>query len=113
MDDCSFVVTDPAGELFQQTAGALQAKGFDIQVFSPAEPEYSMQFNPLANITNYAQMDQLAQTLIRSALPSSDGDSKFWMDGATDVVSMLIRCLTEAGKQYTNLGNVLYLLQSW
>lgn len=113
LDDCSFVVTDPAGELFEKTAGALQAKGFDVQVFAPADPSYSMRYNPLSNIRNYAQIDQLSQTLMRSAFPESSGDDRFWMDGATDVVSMLIRCLMASGRQYTNLGNCLYLLQSW
>jgi len=113
MDDCSFVVTDPAGELFAQTAGALQAKGFEVQVFAPESPNYSLQYNPLSNLSSFAHIDQVAQTIIRSAYPDASGDTQFFNDGATDVISMLIRCLMAAGPEYLNLGNVQYLLQSW
>ena len=113
LDDCSFVVTDPAGELFQKTAGSLQARGYDIQVFAPEDPSYSLAYNPLSSIRSYAQISQIAETLMRSAFPESSGSDRFWLDGASDLISMLIRCLMAAGPEYTNLGNCLYLLQNW
>ena len=113
LDNCSFVVTDPSGELFQKTAGALQAKGYDIKVLAPADPEYSMRYNPLAGIRSYTDITELSQTLVRSSGGGEGDKDDFWYTGAADIISLLIRCLGVAGKEYLNLGNVLYLLQNF
>lgn len=112
LDNCSFVITDPSGELYKQTAGALQAKGYDVKVLAPADPSYSMRYNPLASIRSYTDITELSQTLVRSS-GGGEGKDDFWYTGAADIISLLIRCLGVAGKEYLNLGNVLYLLQNF
>ena len=114
LDNCSFIVTDPSGELHEKSAAALRAKGFDILVVEPSSPSTSLCYNPLAGIQSYNDITEISKTLVRSSIEGEmkAGDS-FWYDGAADLISVLIRCLISAGDEYLNLGNLLYLLQNF
>lgn len=115
--DCSLVITDPSGEVYEQTSGFLEKQGFDVQVISPANPRESLCYNPLARIRQFTDLEEIAKSLIMSANPGysdlSAGDA-FWYQGAEDVLKVLIRCLGKAGhKTYLNLPNLLHLLQNF
>lgn len=114
LDDCSMMITDPSGEILDQTAGALQAKGFDIKVLAPGDPHHSMCYNPLAKISSFQKIQELSRALVRSSV---DGEirpqDQFWYDGAAELIEILIRCLGVASKDDLHLGNVLHLLQNF
>ena len=49
LDDCSFVVSDTSGEIYQQTSGYLASKGFQVRVLNlmnPAESETYSRTSP-------------------------------------------------------------------
>jgi len=114
LDDCSMMITDPSGEIFAQTAGALQAKGFDIKVLAPGDPHHSMCYNPLANISSFQQIQELSKALVRSSVVGEiSPQDQFWYDGAADLIAVLIRCLGVAGREHLHLGNIVHLLQNF
>ncbi|MGC1953743.1 MAG: type IV secretory system conjugative DNA transfer family protein, partial [Gammaproteobacteria bacterium] len=59
----SAVVTDPAGEIYQATAGHLAGRGFHIEVIQPADVSRSLRFNPLAYLQGHQELGELARTL--------------------------------------------------
>lgn len=62
--DCSIVVNDPKGEIFENTAGVLQEKGFNVIVIDVENPDKSARFNPLLEAKNDMELEQLAEVLV-------------------------------------------------
>ena len=112
LDDCSMVVTDPSGEIYQQTAGYLEKKGFRIEVLNLEEPGKSRGYNPVAKASTFTEIDKLAAVIMRSANPVVRGGDEIWYEEPQVLLACLLRCLKET-RDYANLANLLYLLQNF
>ncbi|TAA74139.1 MAG: Type IV secretory pathway, VirD4 component, TraG/TraD family ATPase [Candidatus Electronema aureum] len=108
----SMVVNDPKGEVYSLTAGYLQANGYKIIVYNPHNLLNSNLFNPLLEAKNHIELEQIAETLIWIGNPG-DKDP-FWNNGASRIISVLLKCLSfSKNKQNFNLPNLYYLLQNF
>lgn len=112
LDDCSMVVTDPSGEIFQQTAGYLEKKGFRIEVLNLEEPGMSRGYNPVAKASTFTEIDKLAAVLMRSANPVVSPGDAIWYEEPQTLMAVLLRCLKET-PDFANLHNLLHLLQNF
>ncbi|WP_417449575.1 type IV secretory system conjugative DNA transfer family protein [Kordiimonas sp.] len=113
LDDCSIVVSDSSGEIYEQTSGYLASKGYDIKVFNLMQPERSELYNPLAGDLGYMELAQAANLIVRSALDGG-GEQSFWNAGAEKIIRILIQCLRNRNEpEYCNLANLLYLLNNF
>jgi len=113
---CSIVVNDPKGEVFDQTSGYMQQRGYKIIVIDPEDLSRSSHFNPLAETRDSIELEQLAEILVRSGIPSNSGKDDFWLQGAIRFVSLFMKCLKNAGHEnpaWFNLHNLYYLFQSF
>jgi type IV secretion system protein VirD4 len=108
---CSIVVHDPKGEVFELTSGFMKSKGFNIVVFNPNDLTNSNYFNPLLEAKSDVELEQIAETIIWSGNPS-EGD-KYWNNGATRIISVLIKVLALGDKKYFNLPNIHHLFQNF
>lgn len=119
LDNCSMVVTDTSGELYQQTSGYLAAQGFDVQVLNLINPQESFGYNPLHSPESFTDVQKLAHLLIDSAEVS--GGDPFWGEGAKKILRILIQCLKNREKRTSttaeqndlnccNLANLRFLL---
>lgn len=108
----SLVINDPKGEVFEATSGVMQRAGFNIIVIDPEHPERSSHFNPLSEAKDTIELEQLAEILVRSGIPSTAGKDDFWLQGAIRFVSLFMKCLQNAGREDPELFNLhnLYLL---
>lgn len=112
--NCSLVVNDPKGEIYEKTAATMAANGYRLIVIDPENPNGSNCFNPLAEARNGVELEQIAEIIIKAGLPS-DKDP-FWSLGAIRLVTALLKCLNNAGKEnpaYFNLANLTALLQNF
>ena len=107
-DQCSFLVTDLSGELFQKTSGYLKKRGFQVKALNLMDFSQSMQYNPLAFANSFTEIQQLSHVLVKSSNPN-DKDP-FWGQGAEKLLSILITCLKNGPEEYQNLANVKHLL---
>lgn len=112
---CSIVVNDPKGEVFAETSGFMQSKGFKVITINPEDLQNSASFNPLLEAKNDIEIEQVAEILIKAGSGSNAKD-QFWDNGAMRLISVLLKLLQRAGQQdlanYT-LGNLYYLLQNF
>lgn len=111
--NCSVVVNDPKGEIFDATAGYMQAKGFRIISIEPENVTGSHGFNPLSEAQDEKELEQIAEILIRASGNQSK-DKDIWNQGAIRLVSVLLKFLKIASEKdaaYFTLGNLYYLLQ--
>ena len=110
LDDCSFVVSDTSGEIYQQTSGYLASKGFQVRVLNLMNPAESETYNPLARGRDHTSIAKAAEIIVRSAFhdPSQD---PFWNAGAEKIIRIFIQCLYNRGDPaFTNLANVKHLI---
>ena len=114
LDDCSIVVTDPSGELYQKTSGAMARRGFRMQILNFDKPDHSFGYNPISKIRTYEEINNLAQVLMQSTTPETKPGDEIWQTGPQTIFSCLIRCLLNTGEpEWCNLHNLLHLLQNF
>lgn len=80
--NCSFVVTDPKGELLASTGDFLKKRGYKIKVFNLSQMDHSCSYNPFNYIRDENGVLTMITALIQNTTPkeASKGDP-FW--GAT------------------------------
>ncbi|GMQ83200.1 MAG: hypothetical protein BMS9Abin05_2690 [Rhodothermia bacterium] len=109
----SAIVTDLAGEIFDQTAGKKAEDGFQIAVFNLSDPSRSLSFNPLQHSAgSHTEINKISETLVTSAFPE-EGSNKFWNDAARSAIAIIIKCVMNTDPKFANLGNVYRLCNSF
>lgn len=110
LDNCSFVVSDTSGEIYQKTSGYLASKGFQVKVLNLMNPHQSDFYNPLAHANDYTKIAQTAKIIVDSQIGGNTQDV-FWNLGAEKIIKIFIQCLHNQNQpQYANLANVKHLV---
>lgn len=111
---CSIVVNDPKGEVYSQTSRYLKEHGFNIIVLDPENLNRSNRFNPLKEVKNDIEYEQLAELLVKCGNP--DDKDGFWNKGASRFVGLFLKCLNNAEHDnpgFFTLHNLYYLFQNF
>ena len=112
LDDCSVVVTDTKGSIYQQCSGDLARRGFDIKVLNLMEPSHSHAYNPLSRISTPLDVMRGVELIYRAR--GGQSSDPFWDDGAMRVLRIMTQVLLNHGNPATtNLANVKYLLDNF
>lgn len=98
----SIVVNDPKAEIYKYTSGYLKKQGYRIVYINPSEPEFSEGFNPFEEAMNDIERSQLADIIMRAAMPKQD----FWSEGATRFIRLFLRCLAINGQRQDGVNNL-------
>ena len=110
---CSFVVTDPKGELLRKT-GLIFAEtfGYRVKVLNLIDPSASDQFNPFRYLRNEETVLSLVTSLIKNTTPPGQhANDPFWEKAELFLVSSVCMFLWEAVPvREQNFGNVIKLL---
>ncbi|WP_428738686.1 type IV secretory system conjugative DNA transfer family protein [Sulfurimonas sp.] len=114
-ENCSMVITDLSGELYEKTSGYLNAQGFKVYVLDPKDLESSIRYNPLEYAKSSISIDMVSEILIASSgLKGTRAEDKIWSDGAKHIISIFIKVLKETNdKRFINLANVRYMLNNF
>jgi type IV secretory pathway TraG/TraD family ATPase VirD4 len=115
----SIIVTDPSGEIFSQTSGYMQSKGFKVLKFDPTDLEHSIYFNPLRYIFSYSdgktEIDPVKVSLLAASLASSSlksPEDTFWKAGVESLIEFFTYCLRDTPREYHNLYNIYKLAEA-
>lgn len=110
----SYVVTDPKGELYQQTAGTAKANGFKVLAVNFRDFTHSHRWNPLRipyELYKNGQKDD-AIGMLNDLLASISSESMektkdiFWIQQANSLALALLLILFETGKpEEINMGS--------
>ncbi len=114
--NCSMVINDPKGEVFENTSEHLKQNGYRIIVIDPENLERSSRFNPLMEAKTDIELEQVAEILVRCGSSTASGKDDFWLQGAIRFMSLFIKCLKNAGEENTNwfnLHNLYHLFQNF
>jgi type IV secretion system protein VirD4 len=109
----SFVVTDPKGECYRDTAYFLQKQGYKIKVLNLVEPKYSMRYNPFAYLKEDKDVLILVDTLIKNTTGKKAGGDEFWVKSETALLQALVYYLwKERPVEEQNFASVLAMATS-
>lgn len=113
--DSSFVITDPAGELLESTAGYLKSEGYEIRVLDFREDaQNSHCYNPLSGDISLPRLKEKSERLFEAAQNGATGRSEngqFWRVQAISTIYVLMWLLTLQPKKYHNMYNLRLLIQ--
>lgn len=113
--NCSIIITDLSGEIYDKTSAYLHNQGFKIYVLDPKNLDESIRYNPLEYAKDSMSIDMVSEILISSSgLKGTKAEDKIWSDGAKNFISILIKVLNSTNdKRFMNLANVRYMLNNF
>lgn len=113
MANCSFVITDPSGELLETMGVFLENEGYEVRVFNLVEMEHSNCYNPFRYIRNQEGVLIMINALIKNTTPKGSSSSDpFWEKAETALLQAICFFLvSECNEEDQNFSNVMKLLR--
>lgn len=109
---CSYVVTDPSGELYSKYGKFLEYMGYKVKCFNLSHMEKGNHYNPFHYIHSDKDIQILVKTLITNTTdPEKKGGDAFWDDSMNLLLVALISYLFHyTEKENQNFSNIMRLL---
>ena len=110
--NCSYLVTDPKGELLKAAGGLLLSLGYEVRVFNLIDPEQSDCYNPFVYVREEKDVLSLIDNLIKNTSPrSASSNDPFWEKAEVALDSALMLYLIhEAPQDEQNFETMIYMM---
>ena len=110
--NCSYLVTDPKGELLKAAGGLLLSLGYEVRVFNLIDPELSDCYNPFVYVREEKDVLSLIDNLIKNTTPrNASSNDPFWEKAEVALDSALMLYLIhEAPQDEQNFETMLYMM---
>ncbi len=111
--NASYIITDPKGEMLNDTGKVLKDHGYKIKVFNISEMGHSNCYNPLNYIRDEAGVNMVIECLINNTTKGGGGgDNQFFVDAEKLLYSACIFylidfCHDESKKNFANILNMI------
>ena len=77
--NCSYLITDPKGELLRAAGALLAAQGYEVRVFNLIDPSHSDGYTPFSYIPSEKDVLTLIDNLIKNTTPrNASSNDPFW-----------------------------------
>ena len=110
--NCSFVITDPKGEILSAVGHLLIEQGYTVKVFNLVDFSQSDGYDPFRYIRGDKDVLRLITNLIRNTTPKNAGGSDpFWEKAETALLeALMFYLLYEAPENEQNFGMIIRML---
>lgn len=113
--NCSYVVTDPKGDLMKSCGKMFEENGYDVRVFNLLDPEHSGCYNPFSYLHSEADVFKLAKQVIKSTKDKDSqgaaGQDPFWENAEQAWYSAIFSFIwLEMSPEQQNFNTVMKLL---
>jgi type IV secretion system protein VirD4 len=110
--ECSLVITDPKGEVYEMTSEVKRRQGYEVHVVNFSEMEYSDRYNPFDYVREEIQASTVANAIIASKNDPKRKD--FWYNAQFSLLKALILyAVHELPPDQRNMTGVLDFLQEF
>ena len=111
--NCSFVITDPSGELLETMGSFLEDMGYDLRVFNLVQMNHSHCYNPFHYIRNEEGVLTMINALIKNTTPKgSSTNDPFWEKAETALLQAIcFYLMAECNPDDQNFNSVMKLLR--
>lgn len=107
----SYIVTDPKGELYRDTAKFLKQNGYKIRVLNLLDIGLSNTYNPFAYMVEEQDVINIADLFMKNS--AGDGEKEdFWVGAAQDLLVAIMVYLWKTPYELKTFGRVLRLVNS-
>ena len=110
--NCSYLITDPKGELLRAAGSLLAAQGYEVRVFNLIDPSQSDGYNPFSYIHSEKDVLTLIDNLIKNTTPrNASSNDPFWEKAEIALDSALMLYLvSEAPPEEQNFEMLIYMM---
>ena len=110
--NCSYLITDPKGELLRAAGALLAAQGYEVRVFNLIDPSQSDGYNPFSYIHSEKDVLSLIDNLIKNTTPrNASSNDPFWEKAEIALDSALMLYLvSEAPPEEQNFEMLIYMM---
>ena len=110
--NCSYLITDPKGELLRAAGALLAAQGYEVRVFNLIDPSHSDGYNPFSYIHSEKDVLTLIDNLIKNTTPrNASSNDPFWEKAEIALDSALMLYLvSEAPPEEQNFEMLIYMM---
>ena len=110
--NCSYLVTDPKGELLKAAGGLLLSLGYEVRVFNLIDPDQSDCYNPFVYVREEKDVLSLIDNLIKNTTPrNASSNDPFWEKAEVALDSALMLYLIhEAPQDEQNFETMIYMM---
>ncbi len=110
---CSFVVTDPKGDIVVDCGKLLLRAHYDIRILNTINFKKSMHYNPFAYIHSEKDILKLVTTLIANTTGNAKSGDDFWVKAETLLYTALIGYIDyEAPEEERNFSTLIEMINS-
>lgn len=111
--DRSLIVTDPKGELYEETAATKKAQGYRVLLVNYKELLHSLRYNVLDYIRTDIDAKGVAEAIISNSSLGNKRDMNFWDKAEISLLQALILYVKQhLPKEHQHMGSVFELLIS-
>lgn len=111
----SLVIADPKGEHYQSSYKTMRKRGYDVNVLSFQNMDWSMSYNPLALAIDAAQkgyyemtqtrVNAVAEAIYRKTKPGmGNGNAKYWEDTSISLFNAIAMALIDRANETAKNG---------
>ena len=111
--NCSYVVTDPSGELLKSMHNVLAHNGYKIKVFNLVDMSHSCKYNPFNYIRSATDVSILVDCFIsNTTAPDQKSGDPFWDKSEKALLTALIFYLVDiADTKFRKFSTILWMTQ--
>ena len=111
--NCSYVVTDPSGELLKSMHNVLANNGYTIKVFNLVDMSHSCKYNPFKYVRSETDVSILVDCFIsNTTAPDQKSADPFWDKSEKALLSSLIFYLVDiADEEFRKFSTILWMVQ--
>lgn len=111
--NCSYLITDPKGEMLRSCGRVLRELGYDVKVFNLLNPARSDGYNPFVYLHEEKDVLKLVDNLIRNTTPrTAGGTDPFWEKAEVALdAALILYLMSEAPPEEQNFETVLLLME--
>lgn len=111
--NCSYVVTDPSGELLKSMHNVLADNGYTIKVFNLVDMGHSCKYNPFKYVRSETDVSILVDCFIsNTTAPDQKSGDPFWDKSEKALLSSLIFYLVDiADEEFRKFSTILWMVQ--
>ena len=112
--NCSYLITDPKGEMLRSCGHLLKEAGYDVKVFNLIDPSQSDGYNPFAYLRDEKDALKLIDNLIKNTTPkNASSNDPFWEKAEIALESaLMLYLMSEAPPEEQNVETMMYMMQN-
>lgn len=110
--NCSYLITDPKGEILRTVGHLLIQQGYDVKVFNLIDPSQSDCYNPFRYLRDEKDVLKLIDNLIKNTTPkNASSNDPFWEKAEIALDSaLMLYLMSKARPEEQNFETMLYMM---